>query len=324
MIDLPSGQRLASGRSAWTFIAGRDAPPKGSAPAPGLTAPIPLRWLDGTRRDEPWFEGEPTVRESAGDATLAQTSDLLFGVLDHDEGPSIESSVTSTYARITELCSTRGFGHLLRLWNFFGAINEGEADGERYRRFCVGRARVLDRAPDGGFPAATAIGIPEPPSRLQIAFLASRHAGVAVENPRQTSAWEYPREFGPIAPGFSRAMLLPWLRDPLLLVSGTASVVGHASVHAETVMQLTEALRNVDAVAATASRRLGRPLLPGPGGAMRVYLRDAGEAPEVAAHLRQVLPPGLDWMLLEGDICRRELRVELELVQRSMPAENRP
>jgi len=310
-----------TGHGAWTFITGSDASWPTGNPVDGRTVPIPLRWLDGTRRDEPWLEGVDAQRESVGDATLVATADLLLGVFDFSEHDAIESTIASTYARIQELCTARGFAHLLRVWNYFGAINQGDGDDERYRRFCVGRARVLDRAPTGGFAAATAIGIPAPSSRMQIAFLASRHAGVAVENPRQTSAWEYPREFGPIAPGFSRAMLLPWLHEPVLLVSGTASVVGHASLHSDTATQLTEALLNVDTVIAAAAARLGRPLALGRGGAMRVYLRDALEAPEVAAQLRQGLPPGLHWMLLEGDICRRDLRVELELRQ---ACESRP
>lgn len=314
-IEVPADPRPAAPPGAWTFIAGVAAP----LHADDRTAPIPLRWLDGNRRDEPWLEGVDAERESVGDATLVATADLLFGVFDFSERDAIEATIAATYARIQALCTARGFGHLLRLWNYFGAINAGDGDAERYRRFCVGRARVLDSAPTGGFPAATAIGIPAPSSRMQIAFLASRHAGVAIENPRQTSAWEYPREFGPTAPGFSRAMLLPWLRDPMLLVSGTASVVGHASVHSDTAMQLTEALLNVDTVIAAAAARLGRPLASGPGGALRVYLRDASEGPAVAAQLRECLPSGLDWMLLEGDICRRDLRIELELRQGCAP-----
>lgn len=277
--------------------------------------PIPLRWLDGNRRVESWFESSAATRESLGDLTLFATESMLCGLLEVLETGSLEATITAAYQRIREACAPRGFPHLIRFWNFFGAINVGGGDDERYRRFCVGRARILAAAPLGGYPAATAIGIPGTSGRVQIAFLASRFAGEAIENPRQTSAWDYPREFGPVAPGFSRAVLLQWLREPLLLVSGTASVVGHATVHSSTATQLDEAMRNVGSIIDAAGVRLNRPLALGRGGSLRVYLRDAEEAPAVALQLRGSLPTEVDWMLLHGDICRADLRIELELRQ---------
>jgi hypothetical protein len=38
--------------------------------------------------------------------------------------------------------------------------------------------------------------------------LCSRAPAIALENPRQTPAWQYPREYGPVSPGFSRGALL--------------------------------------------------------------------------------------------------------------------
>ena len=50
-----------------------------------------------------------------------------------------------------------------------------------------------------------------------------------VENPRQVSAWRYPRQYGRTPPSFARAMMLP--AQDALAISGTAAVVGHASAH---------------------------------------------------------------------------------------------
>ena len=44
------------------------------------------------------------------------------------------------------------------MWNYLDAINEGDGDAERYRQFCVGRARGLGRPNGKRLPAATAIG----------------------------------------------------------------------------------------------------------------------------------------------------------------------
>lgn len=311
--------RAAADSCAWSLSV--DTGPSVGVAATGAPASvaIPLTWLDGNRRDECWFGGAAADQETHDGLQLFSTGELLFGVIDTLEGSdaaAIEQTIAAMYARVQQVCANRAYPHLLRFWNFFGDINAGEGDRERYRRFCVGRASVLAEAPAGGFPAATAIGIPGGSRRVHVSFLASRRRGVAIENPRQTSAWQYPREFGPVAPGFSRAMLLPWLPEPLLLVSGTASVLGHDSVHADTESQLVEALRNVEQVITAATRVVERPLAMGRGGSLRIYLREASEAAAIAAQLRERLPFGVDWMLLHGDICRRDLRVELELKQR--------
>ena len=78
--------------------------------------------------------------------------------------------------------------------------------------------------------------------------LSARQPGSPLENPRQVSAWRYPRQYGPQAPSFARGMLAaPGSSLPLLL-SGTASVVGHATLHGEdTLRQLEETFANLDA-----------------------------------------------------------------------------
>ena len=78
-------------------------------------------------------------------------------------------------------------------------------------------------------PAGTAVGTMSGP--LKIHFLAARQPGTHVENPRQVSAYEYPRVYGPCSPSFARATLRPSISGSHLLIAGTASVVGHVSEH---------------------------------------------------------------------------------------------
>ena len=89
------------------------------------------------------------------------------------------------------------------------AINEGAGDDERYKRFSLGRARAFAAAPMTfpglGFPAATAVGRPGASRTLQVSWMAGREPGTMLENPRQVSAYHYPRRYGPAAPSFSRA-----------------------------------------------------------------------------------------------------------------------
>ena len=278
---------------------------------------LPLPSLGGTSRAEFWLGEAAPRRESDAGLDLAWTDSLLFGALRVPEpGGEIADAAERGYRRLLDACARLGFPHVLRVWNWFGAINAGEGDAERYRRFCVGRARVIPSEPATGYAAATAIGVPAAPGALTLHWLASVRPGVPVENPRQVSAWEYPREYGPVAPGFSRAMLLEWCDPPLLLVSGTASVLGHASAHADAVAQLDESLANVQALLARASARVGRPATLTTDTLLRVYVRAADDAPRVAARLRERLGASAPFMLLHGDVCRRELAVEIEAVHR--------
>lgn len=263
---------------------------------------------------ECWFAA--TDVRSGREHGIAWSADgtLQFGALEVADHGDIETVAAQAYARLQAWLAGSGYPHALRIWNYLDAITDGSGDDERYRRFCVGRARGIARqiAP-GELPAATAIGHPRPTGRFQLYWLAARLPGTPLENPRQTEAWRYPRQYGPQAPGFARAMLPADPAMPLLL-SGTAAVVGHASQHGDSlVQQLDETLANLDSVVATA--RTPRPGLPvhfGAASRLKVYVRDAGSLAEVVALLDARLPAAVPRIVLHGHVCRRELAVEIE------------
>lgn len=306
--------------AAWAPPEGADylavvATERGAGKLPHPAA-LPLPWLGGTSRTEFWCGQRAPRRDESSGLALAFTDEVMFGALTVEDTPTgAMRAAERGYRAMTDACARFGFPHLLRVWNWLGAINDGEGDRERYRQFCVGRARVIPTEPVTGYAAATAIGIPGPTAGLHLHFLAARKPGVAIENPRQVSAWEYPREYGPVAPGFSRAMLLEWTDPALLLISGTASVLGHASAHADTLAQLDETLANIDALIGRAAARVGHGATTlGARSLLRVYVRHPADAPAVSARLLERLGPQVPFMLLHGDICRRELLVELEAV----------
>lgn len=239
---------------------------------------------------------------------------LQFGALEVADAGDVEGSAEHAYLRLQAWLAHGEFPHALRIWNYMDAITAGDGDDERYRRFCVGRARGIGRAlVPGELPAATAIGHPRPSGRFQLYWLAARDAGTPLENPRQTEAWRYPRQYGPQPPGFARAMLPADATMPLLL-SGTAAVVGHASQHGHSLAaQLDETLANLDSLVA-AARALRPSLGPklGPASPLKVYVRDAGAMPQVTALLEQRLPPDVPRIILHGQVCRRELAVEID------------
>lgn len=263
---------------------------------------------------ECWRTDAPVQRGRDGDLAWSATDALLFGALELDEGDAgIGVAAEDAYRRMRAFVRARGYPHLLRVWNYLDAITLGDGDDERYRVFCVGRARGLGAHDPGTLPAATAIGRLDGVRRLQVYWLAARLPGTPVENPRQLSAYRYPRQYGPQPPSFARAMLPASEAMPLLL-SGTAAIVGHESQHSDCVRrQLDETCRNFESLLAAArTRRPSLPMAFGPGSRLKVYVREADELPLVAAELDARWGPDVPRLLLHAAVCRRELRIEID------------
>ena len=263
---------------------------------------------------EVWRSAGPVATGREGAIRYSHDGALMFGVLEWEEpdGGILHASAHA-YAALVAFWRDSDYPHLLRIWNYFDAITLGEGDGERYRQFCVGRVQGLGDVDTRTLPAATAIGSRDGRRVLQVYWLAAREPGLPLENPRQVSAYRYPREYGPQSPTFARALLPPSSRVPLLL-SGTASIVGHASQHADSLRaQLDETLTNLDSLLGVARERAPTlsPHLDGTS-RLKVYVRDAADADAVAAQLEARLGTRVPWLMLHADVCRRELLVEIE------------
>ncbi len=251
------------------------------------------------------------------DGAIAWSTDghLSFGVIEIDESEiGVETAAANAYAQAIEFVRASDTPHLLRIWNYLDAITLGEGDDERYRQFCVGRARGMGDFDASRLPAASAVGRCDDRRVIQVYWLAARTLGTPVENPRQVSAYRYPREYGKQAPSFARAMLPPRGSNMPLLLSGTASVVGHASQHeGELLAQLEETFANFDALLEAARQR--SPILPeafGEGTRLKVYVRDRSDMALVAEALDQRFGDRVPRILLHAVICRRELSLEID------------
>ncbi len=250
-----------------------------------------------------------------GPIRFAASAEHLAGIIELDERHhgGLAAAAEQAYSAIRRFQSQSPYPYLLRVWNYFDGINQGRADEERYKQFCVGRAAGLGPHRAHRYPAATAIGRRDGAPTLQIFWVAARTPGAPLENPRQTSAYHYPRQYGPASPSFSRAMLVS---QRLLMISGTASIVGHASRHAESlVSQIDETLANLESVLERATSV--QPTIParwGERSLLKVYLRDSASATRAESHLAARLPQGVRYMILEADICRSELLVEIDCV----------
>ncbi|WP_341918013.1 hypothetical protein [Hydrocarboniphaga effusa] len=253
-------------------------------------------------RCEWWFAQNDELRrfERHGYACADDGTHLFFRRLD-TAASDIEAAAEHAYRDLLALLEDSGYRELLRIWNYFDELTVGEGDDERYRRFCLGRHRAIV-APDfeRRLPAATVIGTTR--AGLQLFGFASKQAGEQIENPRQTSAFRYPREFGPRSPSFSRATRY----GSQLLVSGTAAIVGHETRHAyDAVAQAQEMLANVDALLTQAGGAWTPSLL-------KLYVFDPADAPAARAAVLARFGAEAPLLVLNGEVCRRGLMVEIE------------
>jgi chorismate lyase/3-hydroxybenzoate synthase len=99
-----------------------------------------------------------------------------------------------------------------------------------------------------------------------------------------------------------------------LLISGTASIVGHASLHPGSVAgQVDEILANLETLISRAHAQ--SPLLPakiGRNTLLKAYVRHRDDAVDVEQRLRAHLPADAAVLVLLGDVCRADLLVEFE------------
>lgn len=278
--------------------------------------------LDGTGDIcEVWCAPRPISDGTSGGVRFRHTEELLFGTL---TGPGTEPAAGGTdplqaataeaYREIFQAIDGLGYPFLLRAWNYFDRINEDSRGVERYRQFNAGRQDAFidaGRAVSTNVPAACALGALEQP--LTICFLASRTPPLPIENPRQVSAYDYPPEYGPRSPTFSRAALVRLAGQDVLFVSGTASIVGHRTQHPDDpVAQTRECVQNLQAVLSQANGQVRDGRFTAASLFYKVYIRHPEHAPSIQAELRQVIPHSRGAALLQADICRQDLLVEIE------------
>lgn len=268
----------------------------------------------------------PVTCGTTGRIRWARAGRWLFGAIeasgwddDHPCAPNqLADETEALYREVLAFLPASGVPHFLRLWNYLPHINREDGGLERYRHFNIGRQRAMLKAHSAAFegaPAACALGTYTGP--LCVRFLASTTPAVPIENPRQVSAYHYPADYGPAAPSFSRAALVDTGGGQLaLLISGTASVLGHATAHAGNWRaQLEETVRNLQAVIDVARSRSNAALTLADSHCV-IYVRDAALAAPARAAFAQMIGPrsvaAQTAVILHADVCRSDLLLEIE------------
>jgi chorismate lyase / 3-hydroxybenzoate synthase len=279
--------------------------------------PVALPLLGGDARVERWSTDTPVETGTVRDFGFAHDGNYLFAslVVPAERCGDIERLTRSSYLRLDHLIRSHGYPYWLRAWNYLADITAGEGEGERYRRFNAGRysAVGLSSGVEQNLPAASAVG--SEAGGFVLCCLAGRKPGLQIENPRQLSAALYPPRYGLRSPMFARAALVPNGRGAQLLVSGTASIVGHESLHlGDPGAQLEETARNFEAVVETAMKAdSGGPRTSSVRlESLKVYLRNRDDYAPLIPRIRSLFAVEAEPLVLRADICRRELLIEIE------------
>ena len=327
---IPSRKVSAQPASWWQGVlgvVGFEKPPAVERDRIPVTASM-IRPLRADDLCEVWRIADPDIELSSGSAQAGlhyrYSDDLLFGCLSIAESAIDAGSESRALLRATEIAyqeifdvlNETGHRHLVRIWNYLPRINSYADGDERYRHFNSARQtafRNSGRAIQGTVPAACALGSP-PGSPLSIYFLAARRPPKTIENPRQTSAYHYPPKFGKHRPIFSRACVWGESADSKLFVSGTASIVGHETIHAgDVIAQTRETMMNIGALIHEANRTVGSPRYSFDGLMLKTYVRKPADLPAIEAALAE-LPSPASILYLQADVCREDLLVEIEAV----------
>ncbi len=266
-----------------------------------------------------WAGATPRAERRHGCIRYTTDGHWLHGVAEvDDQAIGLHAAAERAYRDLFELLATGPCPHPLRLWNYMGRINDEALGTERYRQFNAGRQQAFvaaGRSAFEGAPAACALGLREGP--LQVGVLAGRAAPLALENPRQISAYRYPAEYGAQPPSFSRAALaaVGGARQ-VLFISGTASIVGHMTVHVGDVRRQTEeSLLNIATLRGVATEQSGKSFAAG-ALTYTLYLRHAADLAVVREVFEREVgaasAAAREAIYLQADICRADLLVEIE------------
>ena len=280
--------------------------------------PVALTQLDSPPRVEVWRCDGPIKCGTWDLLRFAQGDRLTMGhiALDLRDQPGMREASRKAYDVLQAYLQQSPHPWPVKIWNYIPAINEGEGDEELYRQFCLGRADavLIDPGDLPPLPAATAIGAPSSENALQVYFLAGALPGLDVENPRQVSAWRYPRQYGPRSPLFSRGTILMLNGSRQFLISGTASVLGHQTHHENQVAnQLSESLRNVRSLLEEGRRLMGDSHARlDRDGILKIYIRNPQDFEVIRDTLEAEAPAEIPRIYLQGDICRENLLTEID------------
>ena len=254
------------------------------------------------------------------------------GVVPDTQAATVHPRSLDGFRRMREILAARGFRfeQIIRTWLYLGDIVGPEGDTQRYKELNRARAdffqdiRFLEKHVPSTFdasvyPASTGIGTSNRDVMMGCIALATDRADLVLlplENPFQTSAFDYEATHGPRSPKFCRAMAIVGRAAAAIFVSGTASIVNSETRFLGDVERQTQqTLDNIQAL--IARRNFQRYGVSGVGATLRdlvlarVYIKRQEDYAKTRAVCEARLGE-LPTIYAVADVCRPELLVEIE------------
>ena len=221
--------------------------------------------------------------------------------------------------------------HVFRTWIYQGHIVLEEGETQRYKE--LNRARsdffhgvrfLEERLPEPlkgrvVYPASTGIGADDVDITMSCIALKTDRDDVRLiplENPNQTSAFDYASFYSPKSPKFARAMAVSFNERTAVYVSGTASIVNQETVfQGDPAAQTNQTLDNIAAL--ISETNLQNHGLDGFAADLtdlavaRVYVKNQKDMSVVRSICEQRLPE-VPILYTYADVCRDDLLVEIE------------
>lgn len=289
---------------------------------------------------ELWAVGGPGVTvKRFGPHLLAVESDGIRwihcgGIRGEAGGDGAYGESASAFRQLREQLAIAevGFDQVVRTWIYVNQIIAGPDGQQRYQE--LNRARTdffsgirlcaknrAPGAPERIYPASTGIGTQGDGIGISCMALDSQRSDVflmPLENPQQTSSFDYQAKYSPQSPKFSRAMAVVQGHFVSTLVSGTASIVNAQTCHPGDVVRQTEqTIENIERL--IAPENFTRHGMPGGGATLRdiaklrVYVKNEADYKQCREVCERLLPR-VAALYLHADVCRPDLLVEIEAV----------
>ena len=261
---------------------------------------------------EIWEVQDKVSQKKYNDINVSISKNYIFGfvIIDVDSSNSyeeIKNTISKKYRDFFSIANQSSM-NLIKIWHYLPQLLKPYSDKKtNYSLLCEAREIVYkEKYKDSCFPAATVIGIEG--NKILIYFLAAACKEYnAVENKRQVSSYDYPQNIFLEKPMFSRAISFTDIEgvDKKIMISGTASIRGYESMHTMDVLkQLAEALENYQTFVTIKGNK---------SNICRIYLTKSQKkySKEIAKELDDIFEHN-NYILLEGEICRNNLLVEIE------------
>ena len=259
---------------------------------------------------EVWETSDVVSHKEYNDIYISKNKNYLFGLVIIDNIGSYEELklyIKKKYSDFYKI-SDENKMNIVKIWHYIPQLLKIYNDKKtNYSLLCEAREIAYKNYyKDFRYPAATVIGIEG--NKILIYFLATRcETYKAIENSRQVSSYNYPQNIFLEKPMFSRAVSFKTACDYVekIIISGTASIRGYESMHTENLIkQLDESLRNYKTFFEIENNI---------SNTCRVYLSKIQKSNYKIIISKLEENFGSDkYVLLQGDICRKELLIEIE------------